>query len=264
MKTIRGGRGLGDTLYLQAIVRYLVAQHDEVIQAASDFPDVFRTLGRRVRVIPFTRVGVGIVAHYVARKGMPGTTQFEDMCLSAGIRKPVDLVLDWKVIDEEIVRLVKAPGKPVICVQLPRAPMGRTDGFGHDILPNCDAIQHALEALAGRVTIVQIGAGKPLYSFRGVVDINLADQTSVSQLLDVASVADGFVGYPSFIVPLAECFDQPSLIVWSALGLQSLDPFINRIAPGKVLHKKTSRAVIDTMSREEIANAAVAQFLHKG
>lgn len=252
MKTIRGGRGLGDSLYLQAVVRHLVETTDQPYEVASDFPDVFAPLGRKVRVVPFYRVGLNIIAHYVARKSIAGTTQFEDMCLAAGIRKPVDLRLDWQPRDPAGVEHLLAAGKPVVCVQLPRSPMGRTDGFGEEILPNCVAIQHALEALKARATVVQIGSGRPLYAFREVIDFDLANKTSLSQLLDVASIASAFIGYPSFIVPLAECFNRRSLIVWSQRGLKSSTAFVRQITPEKLLHKKTSAYMLDTANHEEI------------
>lgn len=258
MRTMRGGRGLGDTIYLQSIARHLTANGDPIC-VASDYSDVFIPLGRRVRVIPFTRQGVNIVAHYVMRKSVAGTSQFTDMCQAAGIRRVIDLCIDWQVKDTELVDRLKAPGKPIVCLQMARSPMGRTDGFGHEILPNCDAIQKAINLLQGRATIVQVGAGKSLYNFRGI-DADLSNGTNVSQLFDIASVAHGFIGYPSFIVPLAESFNRRALIFWSTAGLRSAQPFISSITPAKLLHKATGRAVMDN-SPEGLIEHEVAAFL---
>jgi hypothetical protein len=253
VRTMRGGRGLGDTIYLQSIAAEFV-KDGHPICVASDYPEVFTPLGRKVRVIAFTRVGITILAHYSMRKGAEGTTQFQDMCLAAGFRRGVDLRLDWKVADQAIVDRVQAAGRPVVCVQLPRAPMGRTDGFGAEVLPNCERIQEAIDMIGDRATLVLLGSGRALYNFSGI-DIDLTGKTSVSQLLDVASVSAGFVGYPSFFVPLAESFNRRSLIFWSTAGLRSAQPFISSITPAKVLHKKTSRAILDTASEGEISDA---------
>ena len=41
MKTIRGGRGLGDALYVQGVVRHLVGLGQR-LAVRSDWPEVFR------------------------------------------------------------------------------------------------------------------------------------------------------------------------------------------------------------------------------
>lgn len=248
VKTIRCGRGLGDSLYLQSVVRHLIetGTHRRM-RVRSDYPDVFRPLGERVEVTPFNR-NVDILAHYSARKGRAGTTQFEDCCQTAGIVGPVDLRLDWTLSDEPLalrLRGLRAPDHPIAVVQLPRAPMGRTDGFGAELLPDCRSIQLAIDVLRERARIVQVGAGEPLYRFTGV-DLDLSNQTTVAQLLDVASVADGFLGYCSFMLPLAESFSKPALMVWSRRGLTAGHPYVRQITPQKVIHKPaTTIAVMD-------------------
>lgn len=155
MKTIRCGRGLGDSIYLQSVVRHLHAQDKARYRVCSDFPDVFRPLGNAVSVTPFTRQGVNIVAHYVQRKPLAGSTQFQDCCAQAGITTPVELRLDWALTDHALPRELRQRSPlPIVCVQLPRAPMGRTDGFGAELLPDCRVIQRAIDALHGRALIV--------------------------------------------------------------------------------------------------------------
>jgi hypothetical protein len=262
MKTMRGGRGLGDTIYLQSIARHMTENGTTRMRVASDYADVFLPLGRRVQVIPFTRTGVEIVAHYVSRKAMAGTSQFTDMCIQVGIRKPIDLRLDWKPTDTEVMQRIKAKasGRPVVCVQLPRAPMGRIDGFGADLLPCPTAMQAIVHELGKHFAVMQVGSGRALYHLRGI-DIDLANQTSVSQMIDAASQADVFFGYPSFIIPLAESLGKPGLFLWSRAGLKSLQPFIAQITPEKLLHKPgLSRAIMDNATPEQI-HAAVASLL---
>lgn len=250
MKSIRGGMGLGDALYLQAVVRHLVNQ-GERLRVCTAWPEVFRPLGDKVQTVPFTRAGVDLVAHYTRRKNHP-TTQLQDMRIEAGIKDPVDLVIDWTPTDAALIERLQAPGRRIVCVQLPRAPMGRTDGFGHELLPDCRVIQRVIDALPPDVLKVQIGAGRPLFKFSGI-DVDLADQTSVSQLLDVASIADGFVGYVSFLAPLAESFKKPAMFVWSKLGLRSNTGFIRLITPAKVLERPTSLHVVDNWNAAAIA-----------
>lgn len=253
MKSIRCGRGLGDSLYLQSVVRHLLAKDPTRLRVRTDYPDVFSQLGDRVETAPFER-RADIVAHYAVRKGIEGTTQFQDCCIAAGLREPVALQLDWQTTDQALVDRVRAGGRPLLVVQLPRAPMGRTDGFGASLLPDCRAIQRVIDVARQTHTIVQIGAGRPLHRFTGI-DVNLADKTTVAQLIDVAAAADRCLGYCSFLVPLAESLGKPALFVWSERGLRDGQVYVRRITPAKVLHKPTSSAVMDTASDDELMRA---------
>lgn len=255
MKSIRSGSGLGDSIYLQSAVRHLAQQ--EPIEVLSNWPDVFRPLGKRVTVSPFRRDHVDIRAHYVMRKAIPHTDQFQDVCIAAGIRSPVEFKLGWVPRNQAIARRVRGDGAhPVIAVQLPRRPFDRTDGFGAELLPNCAVIQSVIDRIGKRARFVLVGKGDALYPFNGI-DLDLSNQTSVSDLLDVAASVDGFLGYVSFFVPLAESMNKPALFVWSRRGLDSPTPFLNQITPRKILHRATSHAVID----DEPDEATVDQFL---
>jgi hypothetical protein len=126
------------------------------------------------------------------------------------------------------------------------------------LLPDCNVIQGAIDALKPHATIVQIGKGDALHRFTGL-DLDLANATSVSDLLDVAAAADGFLGYVSFIVPLAESLGKPALMVWARAGLESRHEFVRQITPEKIFHRATSHAVIDD-SRQEVIGLAVDCF----
>lgn len=256
MKRIRCGSGLGDNIYLQSIVRHLVDRGME-LEVCTGWPMLFKHFGDRVKVAPFEKVNIDIVAHYVSRKAVVGTDQFEDMCISAGIADAVELKLEWQVRDTEIVRKLRAAGRPILVVQMPRPPMARTDGFADELLPDCRVIQKAIDRLKGSAFLVQIGSGESLFKFDGI-DLDLANQTTIEDLLDIASVAAGFLGYCSFIIPMAEGQSKPILLVWSRRGLKSRTPFIRRITPTKILHRQTSMWVVDDDTNEKITGTVDA------
>lgn len=251
MKSIRCGRGLGDSIYLQSVVRHLIERDGQPMRVCSDWPDVFSPLGGMVKVVPFTRTGIDILAHYASRKGISGTTQFKDCCLNAQITEPVELRLDWPAPSSPLIDEIKAAGRPVVCVQFPRAPMGRTDGYGAELLPDCRVIQKMIGKLKNTATIVQVGAGTPLFKFRGI-DIDLANKTTVRELIDVAAIASGFLGYCSFILAMAESFDTPAIMVWARAGLLSKELYIRQITPQKIIEKPTTRFVVDDCTEQEI------------
>ncbi len=256
MKSIRGGMGLGDALYLQSLVGHLLEIHPrESFEVCTKWLEVFAPLGDRVRLAPFRRERIDLLAHYSRRKGQP-TRQWQDICIEAGAPRDLELRLTWRRTDEDLVGRVReqAGGRPIVLVQLPRAPMGRTDAFGHEILPDCRMIQRQIDALEGRVFLVLVGSGAPLFRFRGI-DLDLTERTTVSQLLDLGQACDGMLGYCSFFVPLAEGFAKPALFAWSARGLRAPVVFIRTIRPEKILERASSQWFVDEHPLEEADNA---------
>lgn len=259
---IRSGSGLGDSIYLQSVVRYFL-EHGAIVQARSDYPEVFSQLGGSLRVSPFVKHGVNTIAHYSSRKHVVGTDQFQDCCINAGITEPVEFKLGWVAKPHPVIARLRSIGKPIVCVGLPRTPMARTDGFGDEVLPDCDRIQQIINELSGQVSFIQIGKGEPRYTFFGL-DSDMSNRTRVSEVLDIASLCDGFLGYCSFLVPLAESLSRPGLFVWSRRGLNSGNSFVKAITPKKILHRKTSLSVIDDVSDEEISSAALSFYSEIG
>lgn len=253
MISVRGGAGLGDAIYVQGVVRHFVEQGQR-IEVCTDWPDVFRPLEGKVRLSPFRRRPVDRVAHYAARRAIRSTTQFVDCCISAGIHERIPLRLDWMPVNVGLVKRLQSQDKPVVIVQMPRAPFGRTDGFGSEFLPDCSVIQRAIDLVKGRAYLVQVGHGQALYRFTGI-DLDLTNKTSVSDVIDIGYAAQGSLGYCSFIIPLAECFSKPVQLVWSRRGLNSQHEVIRQMVPEKMLALPTSRAVVDDCSHEQLEEA---------
>lgn len=254
MIAVRGASGLGDSVYLRPIIEHFVrAGRDPV--ALSNYPEVFDGAGCRVE--PFRRERVDVVAHYVMGKGRQGTTQFDDMVLAAGITERVPFGFAWPVKNPGLVAGVRAraAGRPVVLVHGGRRPMARTDGFGMELLPEPGAFEAALAGLAG-CYLVGIGRDEPLYRLE--VDEDLKGGTTVTGLLDLFATCDGALGQCSFVIPMAEVFDRPLLVIWAARGLAVNNLYIRQITPAKILSKPTSRHVVDDRQPEQITEAARA------
>lgn len=254
---IRGGSGLGDSLYVQSIARhYLMNGRPLVVR--SSHPDVFRPLG--LTVIPFSRDRDGaIVAHYVQRKTELGTSQWQDVCISAGVPTTAQMQLDWKLINKSNADYFLDVRRPALAVLLPRYGMNRNDGFANDLLPNWKILDQLIQCNAYKI---QIGQGDPLFRFHGI-DLNLANKTTVADLLDVSSLVDGFVGWCSFMLPLAESLQKPFFTLWSARGSRSREPFIRSLTPQKVIHRKDlSYHAIDDDPINRIQQK-FAEFMHE-
>lgn len=261
MRAIRSGKGLGDNFYLQSIARHLVGRGEEV-EVCTHWPDVFRPIKDKVTLSPWRRDRIDLVAHYIERKGIGDTDQFVDCCIRCGIGERIPLSIDWAPVNRGLVDRFRSFRKPVIVVQMPREPMGRTDGYGLDLLPDCRAIQRIIDRVGNAATFVQVGAGQPMFRFNGL-HVDLANQTSVLDLIDVAWAADAALGYCSFIVPMAESLRKPTLLVWSRRGLRSRNEFIRRITPNKIVHRpETTHVVVDDADDDEL-NKVTDAFLEQ-
>lgn len=254
MIRIRGGSGLGDAMYVRAVAEYLVSQGHKV-EACSNYVDVFA--GANVLVTPFRRQRIDRLAHYSTRKGSVGTNQWQDVCDTAGIPR-MPLHMDWTVRNAGLVQEVReaAGGKPIVLVHGGRSPMARTDGFGKELLPKVEAFCEVLGELAD-CFLVQIGRADQIYDLP--CDLNLNGATSITDLFDLALSCEAVVGQCSFVIPLAEVFDKPLLIVWAARGMKAdMHPYIKQITPQKVLSKSTSMHVVDDWNAERMREAVHA------
>ena len=241
---------MGDSVYLQSVVRHLIERDKTGFEVASDWPDVFIPLGDKVKVIPFTRDRIDILAHYASRKAYD-STQFRDCCINAGIAGLVELKLDWPKPEGPKIDAMREDGKPVVVVGLPRAPMGRTDGFALEVLPDCRVIQKLIDKLGHDVTFVQVGAGKSLFDFRGL-EFDFANRTTVKELIDIVAAADAVIGYCSFLLALAESLAKPAIMVWARAGLNSRQFYVRRIAPHKIIEHASTRFIIDDCGEYEV------------
>jgi hypothetical protein len=250
MRRIRGGSGLGDSLYVRPIVDYYIGRGDQVA-VMSNYPAIF--LGSGAKVEPFTRNGTNVLAHYTAGKARTNTNQWQDVCVAAKVGD-LPLSFKWEIQRPDLTRDLKAMarGKPIIMVNGGRHPMGRKDGFGDEMLPKRAAFDAVLAALSDCFT-VEVGQGAELYPL--TADVDLADRTSVADLLDIASIASGLVGQCSFMIPLAEAFDKPLLCVWAAKGLASATEFIRLCTPRKILSKPSSLWVMDDATTDQFDTA---------
>lgn len=260
MRRIRGGSGLGDSVYLRPIVDRLIRNGDRVT-VMSYFPDVFIDSGAHVE--PFNRVSINVLAHYAGDRANQKSTQFADMLRSAQMSEDIPLRFEWTVRNPGLVDRVRtsAGGRPIIVVHGGRPPFGRSDGLGAEILPQRTAFIAALGGLVDDCFTVRIGKGPKTYDLPSHLD--LYDQTSVSDLLDLIKIADGVVTQCGYPIPMAECFDTPLLAVWSDRGLASANPVIASVTPAKILSKDSSKFVMDAWAPAHIAEATRDALVEK-
>lgn len=254
-RRIRGGSGLGDSLYVRPVADYF-ARRGEAVQVLSFYPDVF--LGSGAEVVPFERTAnVDTMAHYAIGRRNPDTTQWQEVCRAARIDDSLPFRFGWRVQNEALVHRLRsrAAKRPIVLVHGGREPFGRMDQFGIELLPDPRGFEVMLGALR-ECFLVRIGRGKQFYKVRS--DLDLYGETSVRDVLDLAWSCDGIVAQCSFAVPLAEAFDKPLLALWAARGLASKQRYISNLTPQKVLQGARSRHVVDDWAEARIVEAARA------
>jgi len=246
---VRGGSGLGDAIYIRPVAEYYARKGDEVTVCCA-YPEVFAG-AKGIKVEGFSRDRIDVLAHYVGGKKRIDKNQWQDIAISAAVP---DLALSfrWSIRNRALVDGIRADAgdRPVVLVHGGRAPMGRADGFGKELLPEKRAIDRVLAEL-GDCFRVRVGHGEKLYGLE--VDVDLNGSTSVSDLMDLGWSCDGALGQCSFMIPLCEAFDKAFLAVWAASGMEAhRHPYIKAITPAKIFSKPTSIAVIDTWQPERI------------
>jgi hypothetical protein len=257
VRRIRAGSGLGDSIYLQSIARHLVGLGWQ-LRVCTSYPDVFPL---PVQLAPFTRFDIDHRFHYLEGLDNTATNQFEDMCRGPtgmpGLSK-VELRLDWQVRNSKLVERVQqvAGDRPILIVHAGREPMDRKDHFGSDLLPQASAVARALTVVRERYFAVAVGQGPRLYEPQ--VDLDLHNQTSVADLIDLVSISARALCQISFMLPLAESLGKPLLCVFAERGLVSRNPHLRKLTPAKVLCKPATDWQItdnDTLNNREMTLA---------
>lgn len=239
---MRGGSGLGDSVYLRPIAEHFV-RAGKSITVRSNYPDIFIDSGATTE--PFAKFpAVDIIAHYHQGRRKQDSTQYADMLKCAGITEDVPLRFDWPIKNHALIAGLqeRAAGRKIVIVHGGRAPFGRVDGVGLELLPKRESFEAVLGMFADCFT-VRIGKGKQIYALPASED--LSDKTSVADLLDIVATCDAVVTMCGYPIPMAECMNKPVLAVWAERGLRSVRPIIPSITPSKILSKATSRYVID-------------------
>lgn len=233
-----GPKGLGDAIYLRAIVLHFL-EIGKPVTVYTFWPDVFSGLPVEVK----SAVGVsgdpgeGLKlrgAFYCLQCNAPAMrvlTQFQMMCLQAGVETPIALRADWKVRNRTLVDSVReqARGKPVLLYQ---APKRATKPY--QFPPDSGEFQKFLLNDAH----FRVKVGHPNYGDDEFPsDRNLFGLCSVSDLFDLASVADLCYAEPSYLPILAQAMDRRFVCMFSRKALESDFAKVAGVRPERLFHK---------------------------
>jgi hypothetical protein len=137
-------------------------------------------------------------------------------------------------------------------VTAPFKPFGREDNWGKEMTVDFTCMDRLITAKKDDYFFIQTCKDDPIYKLKHI-DFNLSRKTTVSDLIDIASLSSVLIGQVGHCLPLAECLNKPALIFFSANGLKCGNKFLESITPEKVIHKKNMiKYIIDNWSEAKI------------
>lgn len=221
--------GLGDQIQAIPIMKALL-KRDKSLQLVTKYPELWDGICKTHPFYPGCKRDKRV--SYVSRRPMKHTTQFQDVCLIAGVSKDLSPRIDWKIKNIKLVEKIKEKAffdnKKKICLfKYPYDAMGQNGRF-KEVVPRREPfdliINHFKDIL--------------------FVDIDTID-TSVTDLLDLAYSADCLLAQIGHFLPLADAFDKPILLIFAKAGFSHKTPFINGIRPVKFINKDTTHTAVD-------------------
>lgn len=231
-------KGLGDAIYLRAIVLHLLKRGDDPT-VFTRWPGVFADLPIKVKSVEDV-TGQEDLRHamyclFCRVPAVKALDQFALACLQAGILEPVQLRIDWPVKNRALLDDVRkrANGRRVLMFQ----PVKKANKEQEALRPKRDAFsRYVAERNEFRVKV-----GSPSHIMEGDTspcDLDLTGKTTVQDVFDLASAVDVVFCEPCFLLPLAESMDKPVVCMFSRRGFASKVERVYNVTPERLFHKK--------------------------
>lgn len=240
MIKINSPRGLGDAIHVRAIVLHLFSLGENVT-VFTRWPDVFADLDGLI-ILPVEEAG----AHretFSARTcfqclvpSVRELSQFRGACLQVGIYDPIDLDIRWRARNAALLQktLQEAGGRPVLLFQ-PLKRAGNADE--EERRPDRGAFRRLVANHPGHF---KIKVGHPDFAEDDAglaADLDLFGRTSISEAIDLATIADVICAEPSFLGILAQAFDKRFTCIFSARALRSGVKKVAGVTPTRIFHR---------------------------
>lgn len=237
MKYLNAAKGLGDAIYLRAVVLHLLAQ-GETLTVVTGWPDVFSDLP--VTVKPLSSATGDEDWHHAKPclhcRIITDVDQFAMACRQAGITEPVELRMNWRVKNTDLVARIKreAAGRKVFVYQ----PLKKASNVNQDLArPQWGAFRKVVEKHADHFR-VRLGHPAHLDDTPAPCELDLFGKTSVTDAFDIATIADVFFGEPCYLFILAQAMNKPSISMFSGRGADSGRHRIVNFSPERLFHKR--------------------------
>lgn len=237
MIEIKGSKGLGDAIYLRAVVLHLLDQGHRVT-VYTPWPVMFEDLAVKIRPVAACEglASLRFAAYSTARTNPDGISNFEAACGKAQIKEPVALRLDWKVSRPQLVEqiLTKAAGRKIFVYQPPKRPHNPEQEllrptrkvYNQFVADHADHYRIKL----GQAPYVDEDAGAPC-------ELDLFGKASIRDAFDIGTVGDLFFGESCYVPMLGEAMDKRFAVMFTRRALNS-DTRVRNLTPERLFHKK--------------------------
>lgn len=207
MINLDGSKGLGDALYVRAVARHLLFKEGKEVIVYTRWADIFSDLPLTVKPLD-ARTGAEDLHHVVycshCRVQQPASLDFFTLaCRQAGIMDEVHLFIDWKIRNQPLVDSIQeaAKGRRVFVYQSPKKAVNAEQeamrpnraAFNRYVANHNDCFRVRL----GHPSAVEDDQSAPH-------EMDLFGKISVTDALDVGSIAHLLFSDPSFITVMAE------------------------------------------------------------
>lgn len=245
MIRINAPRGLGDAIHVRAIAVHLL-KRGEQIEIITKWPDVFQGLPLKIlQYSKFTDSEELVHATACLFCQVPmivELTQFQNTCMQAGIAEPVPLDIAWKIKNPKLLDKIKSnTSKPIFIYQAPKIPK---NGEMLEWTPRIEEFQKFAEDHENHYRILLGHKNYTIDSPNLPFELSLVGETSVSDVIDIATIADMVFCEPSYLGILAQAFDKKLVCMFSSKASRSKLRRIRGIKPEKIFHKKERATAI--------------------
>lgn len=225
--------GLGDQLQAIPVVKEMLRKSKEDITVVTKYPRLWDNICPTIPFKPGVKKDKRI--SYIQRRPIQETTQFQDVCIEAGI-KPIELKIDWRIKNWRLINQIKEDaflkGKEKVCLYKPiDIPCGQGE----------DAKEMFFDLMPRENVIDEIIEGNDDIHFVNIKDFD----TSVGDLIDVAFSVDIMLGQIGHFAPLSEAVNTKSFIIFPSKGRNSKYDFVKYLTPKKIINKPTTVCVYD-------------------
>lgn len=237
MKHLNASKGLGDALYLRAVVLHLL-KRGEKVAVVTGWPDLFSDLP--VAISPATAdEDMHHAKPCLHCRIITDMDAFSMACQQAGITEPVELRVDWAVRNTRLVDEVKqaARERKILVYQPPKKPCNENQALTS---PKREAFVRCLEEFDG----FRVKLGHSNLDNCGPADLDLFGKTSVTDAIDVCTAADLFFGEPCYLFILAQALNKPSVSMFSGRAADSGRHRLVNFSPKRLFHKRELTSAI--------------------
>lgn len=238
MIKLDAGKGLGDAIYLRAIVLHLLKGR-EPLTVFTTWPDVFLDLPITIRPLSEAEAQKESTRHASTSGHVrcdEGMDEFKMRCLSAGIREPVELTMRWKVRNSALTKRIKrAAGDRKIFIY---QPLKATHNHEQELLrPRREDFIKLIEAHSD---YFRVKLGHPPFvpeDSKAPCELDMFGRGFIYDTFDVCTLGDLFFGEPCFIPHAGEAMDRKFIVMFSQRALDS-ENWVRNITPERLFHKK--------------------------